>query len=153
MDGRIVVLLLDERGRDGERYRIGAVRTSLDVRRLQELWREWRDGDQGPDDSEFLDWLQDGGFAEPVETPEFAVLGTEPSSVPVAGPERAAETWEGQKVYSQSGDVCGVASGSVKQCSLDGCRGVRVHVRWPGGTFSWPCSKGMEQRGDGWQIL
>lgn len=37
----------------------------------------------------------------------------------------------------------GTATGGTRPCSLEGCNGVRVGVRWEDGKISWPCSKGI----------
>lgn len=29
-----------------------------------------------------------------------------------------------------------------RPCRLEGCTGVRIHVRWPDGKSTYPCSKG-----------
>jgi hypothetical protein len=59
-------------------------------------------------------------------------------------PARPAESWEGRKVWSRDGNVCGIASGHTKPCTLECCGGTRVMVRWPSGKRTWPCSKGMQ---------
>ncbi|MCI0564856.1 MAG: hypothetical protein MN733_40840 [Nitrososphaera sp.] len=46
----------------------------------------------------------------------------------------------------------GLTTGGIRQCGLDGCRGVRIGVRWPDGKLSWPCTKGMEKTPNGWRI-
>lgn len=38
-------------------------------------------------------------------------------------------------------------------CQLDGCPGRRLHVKWPSGNLTKPCSRGCFVRKDGdWQI-
>lgn len=32
----------------------------------------------------------------------------------------------------------------LRRCTMEGCRGTRVGVRWPDGKLTWPCSKGLE---------
>jgi hypothetical protein len=59
----------------------------------------------------------------------------------------------GVKVASRSGDLIGLTTGSTHRCSLEGCNGVRVAVKWPDGRRSYPCSKGLEQNPDkSWRI-
>jgi hypothetical protein len=55
---------------------------------------------------------------------------------------------------SGKGIVRGVLTGSERSCSMEGCTGRRLGVRWPDGKLTWPCTKGMlfEPR-KGWQIL
>jgi len=48
----------------------------------------------------------------------------------------------------------GKATGNTHCCSMHGCNGLRVSVRWPDGRVTFPCSKGMTVRKDGdWKIL
>lgn len=59
----------------------------------------------------------------------------------------------GAIVYAAGGRGRGKATGSFHRCRLEGCRGVRIAVRWPGGRLTYPCTAGMEVRRDGrWQI-
>jgi hypothetical protein len=50
-------------------------------------------------------------------------------------------------VYGQRGspyeNVAGKVVGKGKRCTLEGCKGWRIPVRWPKGKLTWPCSKGM----------
>lgn len=36
-----------------------------------------------------------------------------------------------------------------RDCTLEGCGGTRVAVRWPDKTLTWPCVRGMKYRTDG----
>lgn len=47
-------------------------------------------------------------------------------------------------VLTSDGKLRGQATGSYKRCTLEGCTGRRIHVRWPDGHRTWPCTKGME---------
>jgi len=47
----------------------------------------------------------------------------------------------------------GELTGAERLCGLEGCGGVRLVVRWPGGKITWPCVKGMKLTPKGWQIL
>lgn len=55
----------------------------------------------------------------------------------------------GQRVLPRAGSrlrkkgVVGVTTGATRYCPLEGCTGTRIVVRWPGGTITYPCSKGM----------
>ena len=40
-----------------------------------------------------------------------------------------------------------------RSCTLEGCRGTRIGVRWPDGKLTWPCSKGCGTTEDGtWKV-
>ncbi|MEW5936010.1 MAG: hypothetical protein AB1816_20705 [Bacillota bacterium] len=57
-------------------------------------------------------------------------------------------------VRSRDGGLEGAVTGRTWRCRLEGCRGVRVEVRWPDGTVTRPCSAGMREVEPGvWQIL
>lgn len=54
--------------------------------------------------------------------------------------------YEGMRIYPRGRkSPPGVATGSVRRCQLEGCPGLRVMVRWPGGKVTWPCTKGMDR--------
>jgi hypothetical protein len=57
-------------------------------------------------------------------------------------------------VYSKGGKEAGRIVGVGKLCTLEGCRGWRLPVRWADGKLTWPCTRGMAVRAqDGqWQI-
>lgn len=62
--------------------------------------------------------------------------------------ERAAEP---DPKYMLSRD--GTRRGEIKnlrsrRCSLEGCNGVRIHVKWPDGKSTYPCSKGCKRVDD-----
>lgn len=60
----------------------------------------------------------------------------------------------GTKVRSRDGSETGEANGNTHHCRLHGCNGLRVSVRWPDGSHTFPCSKGMTQKRDGsWRLL
>lgn len=60
----------------------------------------------------------------------------------------------GELVYSRSGDQLGKTTGGTRSCRLEGCRGIRIGVRWPDGSLTWPCTDGMGNTADGaWRIL
>jgi hypothetical protein len=59
---------------------------------------------------------------------------------------------KGTPILSRGGDAVGTATGSTHTCRLAGCRGVRVAVRWSNGKVTYPCSKGILQVENGWEI-
>lgn len=51
---------------------------------------------------------------------------------------------------SQKGVILNLHS---RPCSLEGCTGVRMYVKWPDGKHTYPCSKGCTQlAGHLWKI-
>jgi len=61
--------------------------------------------------------------------------------------------YKGVKVYMRDTDQDpGIATGSTHKCQMEGCFGVRVAVKWPNGTFTYPCSKGLLPFLDGLRI-
>jgi len=73
------------------------------------------------------------------------------------GLDEQVETWRGKTIYGRRGSnyarVAGTVTGSVRRCSLDGCRGIRVMVKWPDGHRTWPCSEGIVAEGEDLRIL
>lgn len=55
-------------------------------------------------------------------------------------------------VLSRDGHTEGKPTGGTRSCTLEGCRGNRIGVRWPDGKLTWPCSKGMSNNGSTWKI-
>ncbi len=55
-------------------------------------------------------------------------------------------------VRSRDGKLQGVVTGATRRCTLEGCVGQRLGVRWPDGKITWPCTKGMEFKNNAWQI-
>jgi hypothetical protein len=53
----------------------------------------------------------------------------------------------GKRVYSRGGKKFGVVVGS-RVCTLEGCGGMRLCVRWKDNQRTWPCLKGMKTRKD-----
>jgi hypothetical protein len=51
-------------------------------------------------------------------------------------------------VYSRDGKKKGLLTGKERFCGLEGCVGIRLGVRWPGGRITWPCTQGMDIRPD-----
>ena len=59
----------------------------------------------------------------------------------------------GTKVHARGGvPKPGETTGNWHDCSMHGCGGLRVTVRWPDKTITYPCSKGMVYDGSSWQI-
>lgn len=52
-------------------------------------------------------------------------------------------------VYSRDGSLRGEAKAPGYHCQLEGCRGLRLAVKWPNGKVTRPCTKGMLTRPDG----
>ena len=46
-------------------------------------------------------------------------------------------------LWSRDRKLRGKLTGGTRDCQLAGCRGIRLGVRWPDGTLTWPCSKGI----------
>ncbi len=46
-------------------------------------------------------------------------------------------------VLNRTGKMDGKVVGSSR-CQLEGCSGLRLHVRWRDGKLTKPCSKGMQ---------
>ena len=53
-----------------------------------------------------------------------------------------------RRPFREVGQVIG-----SKRCTLEGCLGTRLGVRWPKGNLTWPCTKGMKPERNGWRIL
>lgn len=50
---------------------------------------------------------------------------------------------KGWTVLNRDETKIGLTTGTTKRCTLEGCRGLRVAVRWPDGKLTWPCSRGL----------
>lgn len=56
-------------------------------------------------------------------------------------------------VYNGDASQKGVAKAAGYSCQMEGCTGKRLAVKWPDGSVTRPCTKGMFTRPDGsWQI-
>jgi len=56
-------------------------------------------------------------------------------------------------VLSRDNKMKGVVTSTSRRCSMEGCNGIRVGVRWPDGKHTFPCTKGMVQVSpDTWRI-
>jgi hypothetical protein len=66
---------------------------------------------------------------------------------------RNASAFAGAAIYGRGGRNRGVIIGATDRMCFEGCRGVRLSVRWKDGRTTYPCSKGLILRNDGaWQI-
>ena len=67
----------------------------------------------------------------------------------------------GQRVFARlPSKMIGVTTGGVRRCTLEGCGGIKIGVRWPSKhqkgarpRITWPCTKGMSQGPITWRIL
>lgn len=46
-------------------------------------------------------------------------------------------------VISRDGKDVGTVTSATRSCQLEGCRGIRIGVRWSNGQRTFPCSKGL----------
>lgn len=61
---------------------------------------------------------------------------------------------KGVPVFARNEQVAtGKTTGGTRHCSLSGCRGIRIGVRWDDTTLTWPCSKGLKVLEDGIHII
>ena len=60
------------------------------------------------------------------------------------------KTWE--NVISKDGEV-GHTEGKAHRCRLEGCSGMRLHVKWNDEKMTYPCTKGMRFEDGVWYIL
>lgn len=50
------------------------------------------------------------------------------------------------RMLSRDGKKVGVIKNlRSRPCRLEGCTGMRIHVEWPDGKSTYPCSKGCER--------
>ncbi len=60
----------------------------------------------------------------------------------------------GTKIFARKGcRMVGRSTGTFRPCTLEGCIGLRVGVRWSNGRLTWPCIRGMEPHCGGYRIL
>ena len=59
----------------------------------------------------------------------------------------------GTPVVSRDGKLRGKTNRKHFRCRMDGCFGWRIAVKWPGGKWTYPCSKGMEYDEGQWRII
>ena len=59
----------------------------------------------------------------------------------------------GTKILARKGcRMVGRSTGTFRPCTLEGCSGLRVGVRWRNGRLTWPCTGGMEAWRGGYRI-
>jgi len=49
-------------------------------------------------------------------------------------------------VIARDGNSVGYTTGGERPCTVEGCRGHRIGVRWEDGKMTFPCTEGMEYR-------
>ena len=56
------------------------------------------------------------------------------------------------RVLSANATVAEYSTGNSRQ--MEGCRSLRIGVRWPNGYITWPCLRGIDTASpNDWQIL
>ncbi len=58
---------------------------------------------------------------------------------------------KGQKVLGYNGEL-GTTTGGKRPCSLRGCRGPTIAVRWEDRTLSYCCMASMTFKNDVWKV-
>lgn len=55
---------------------------------------------------------------------------------------------------SRDGALKGEVTSSSRRCQLEGCNGRRLRVKWPDGSITYPCTKGLTgtEEEDTWKI-
>jgi hypothetical protein len=62
-------------------------------------------------------------------------------------------TFQRPKFIVTADGTKGVLTGASHPCSMAGCTGMRITVRWPDGHWTFPCTKGMTPvTEDTWRI-
>lgn len=60
--------------------------------------------------------------------------------------------WTDKRIYGTLGSKFENVAGKVlkgrRTCSMHGCTGLRIHVKWPDGKSTWPCSKAIVVEAD-----
>lgn len=64
-------------------------------------------------------------------------------------PQTSSPDAPGQPLYNSNGKEHGIIVGGGDRCTMEGCSGARVSVRWPDGSLTRPCSRGLIVRRDG----
>lgn len=63
--------------------------------------------------------------------------------IPAARSQITESVPEPKYMLSADGTKCGIIKKfNSRRCRLEGCTGVRIHVVWPDGKSTYPCSKG-----------
>lgn len=60
----------------------------------------------------------------------------------------------GTKIYARGENEAhyGTTTGGKHRCTMEGCNGLRIAVRWDRRKHTFPCSKGLVPYKDGWRI-
>lgn len=67
------------------------------------------------------------------------------SQHPFAWGEKNPEEFEVSFLLSRDGEKKGIIKDwNSRPCTMEGCTGHRMRVRWPNGTTTYPCTKGIE---------
>jgi hypothetical protein len=48
-----------------------------------------------------------------------------------------------KKVWNREKTEYGSPTGGTRKCRMEGCLGMCIAVRWPDGSLTWPCTRGM----------
>lgn len=59
----------------------------------------------------------------------------------------------GTKVLNRDATHEGTTTGGTRPCTMEGCTGIRIAVRWPDGKITYPCSKGLGSKDGKYQII
>jgi len=60
-----------------------------------------------------------------------------------------AENFIGKHIWCREGKDKGIITNCSSPCRLEGCNGIRLHVKWENGKRTYPCSMGVGDRPDG----
>lgn len=60
-------------------------------------------------------------------------------------PEKIKLRWVVSRDGTKKGEIKNLRS---RPCQMEGCTGMRMHVKWPDGRSTFPCTKGCEQIDD-----
>ena len=56
-----------------------------------------------------------------------------------------AENAQPKWMLNRDGTIRGeIRNLNCRRCQMEGCTGMRIHVKWPDGKSTYPCSKGCE---------
>lgn len=66
---------------------------------------------------------------------------------------RDIQEHDGHSCWNRERTECGTIQGTFRPCQLESCTGLRIAIRWPDNTITWPCSEGISLPSDAdWQI-
>jgi hypothetical protein len=55
----------------------------------------------------------------------------------------------GKTILTRDASMEGKVISATRRCSMEGCLGIRLGVRWPNGRLTYPCSRGITNSPDG----